>query len=171
MTASVTKTSDVPAGLNLTSELECISLDPALFVYLEKLGPFAKTAPSAWKEFWSLAEGQLDHSQITGMAGLSCIDETKTGDAAFKYQAGVFLKREPGIVPNGLQVRSLKEGKYARFLLTGPYSQLSAAYPFAFSTLEKAKVAVRKDFCIEKYLNGPDTPQAELRTEILIPIS
>ena len=171
MTASVTKGSDVPAGLNLTSELESIILKPSILVYLEKLGPFAKAAPSAWKGFWSLAAGQLDQSQITSMAGLSCIDETKAGDAAFIYQAGVFLKEEPGIVPNGLQVRSLKEGKYARFVLTGPYSQLSAAYPFAFSTLEKAKVAVRKDFCIEKYLNGPDTPQAKLRTEILIPIS
>ncbi len=104
------------------------------------------------------------------MAGLSRIDDTKAGDAAFIYQAGVFHKAKPRNVPDGLQARSLREGKYARFLLTGPYSQLAGAYPVAFSILEKAKVAVRKDFCIEKYLNSPDTPESQLKTEILIPV-
>jgi len=115
MTASVTKASDVPAGLNLTSEPDSIILSPSIFVYLEKLGPFVKTAPLAWKEFWSLAAGRLDQSQFTGMAGLSRIDGTKAGDAALIYQAGVLLKEEPESVPNGLQVRSLSEKNMRAF--------------------------------------------------------
>ena len=170
MTASKPNASDAPDNLNMTRELETLTLQPSILVYVEKLGAFPKTAPMAWKEFWSIAAGQLDRGQITSMGGLSRIDETKAGDAAFIYQAGVFLREKPDSVPNGLQLRLLEEGKYARFLLTGSYSQLPAAYPFAFSVLEKAKVALRKDFCIERYHNSPDTPEAKLKTEILIPI-
>jgi DNA gyrase inhibitor GyrI len=170
MTPSTTRASDVPAKPNITSDLEFITLQPSFLVYLEKLGPFSKTAPLAWKEFWSIAAGQLGQGKNSSMVGLSWIDETKAGDAAFIYQAGVLLVEKPDRIPNGLQVRLLKEGKYARFLLTGAYSQLPIAYPFAFSILEKENVAVRKDFCLEKYLNSMDTPEENLKTEILIPV-
>lgn len=170
MSANKATAPDAPVKLNLSSEPETVILPPSNLAYLEKNGPFLKTAPLAWKEFWSIATRQLDESEIAGAVALSRIDETKTGDAAYVYQAGVLLKAKPAGVPNGLRSRQLKTGKYARFLLMGSYSQLSAAYPAAFSILEKAKLRIREDFCIEKYLNSPDTPEHELNTEILIPI-
>ena len=57
MTASVTKGSDVPAGLNLTSELESIILKPSILVYLEKLGPFAKLRHRLGRSFGLLQQG------------------------------------------------------------------------------------------------------------------
>jgi AraC family transcriptional regulator len=158
--------------MNLTASPEIIMSTPAFLVYLEKIGPFSKTAPLAWKEFWALAGGQFDQTQITGMAGLSRIDPAKTGDDAFVYQAGITLEPKPSGIPRGLQSRELKSGKYARFLLTGPYMQLPAAYPKAFSILEDLSLAVRDDFCVERYLNTPqDTPEDRLETEILIPLA
>jgi DNA gyrase inhibitor GyrI len=162
------KASDV----NLTPSPEIVKSKPAFLVYLEKIGPFSKTAPSAWKEFWSLAGGQFDPDQIEGMVGLSRIDRTKTGDDAFIYQAGITLKSKPAKIPQGLQSRELESDKYARFLLTGSYKQLPAAYPKAFSILEAMRLEIRNDFCIERYLNTPqDVPEDRLETEILIPIA
>jgi DNA gyrase inhibitor GyrI len=159
------------AEVNLTLSPEIITLKPALLVYLEKIGPFAKTAPSAWKEFWSMAGGQFDQDQIAGMVGLSRIDPTKTGDDAFIYRAGITLKSKPAKIPQGLRSRELESGKYARFLLTGSYKQLPAAYPKAFSILEAMGLEVRDEFCVERYLNTPqDVPEDRLQTEILIPI-
>jgi DNA gyrase inhibitor GyrI len=162
------KASDV----KLTPSPEMITSEPAFFVYIEKTGAFSKTAPSAWKEFWSIAGRQFDQDQIAGMVGLSRIDHTKTGDAAFIYQAGIMLKSKPPLIPQGLRSRELASGKYARFLLTGSYNQLAAAYPKAFSILEAEKEEVRDEFCIERYLNTPqEVPEDRLQTEILIPVA
>jgi len=171
MSANKASVADAQGKLNLSREPQEVILPASSLMYLEKIGPFLKTAPLAWKEFWSIATGQLDKSAIAFAVGLSRIDETKKGDAAYIYQAGVLLKTTPSRVPDGLRMRALKPGKYVQFLLTGSYSQLPAAYPAAFSILEKAKWALREDFCIEKYLNSPDTPEQELKTEILIPIN
>ncbi|MBI3436711.1 MAG: GyrI-like domain-containing protein [Proteobacteria bacterium] len=157
--------------LDLTAAPDIIALQPAPFLYLEKVGPFQKFAPLAWKEFWAIAGGKIDHDQIAAMLALSLIDETKTGDAAFVYQAGLLLKAKPTTLPEGLRLRQLAAGKYARFVLTGSYAQLSTAYPKAFSIVAESKYRFRPDFCIEKYLNDPSTtPQDQLQTEILIPV-
>lgn len=158
--------------VNLTADPEIITCQPAILVYLQKIGLFLKTAPLAWKEFWSIARGQFDRNEIGAMVGLSRIDNTKTGDAAFVYQAGLTLKSKPAKIPQGLQSRELYSGKYARFLLTGSYAQLPAAYPEAFSILNTLKLETRDDFSIERYLNTPEeVSEDRLETEILIPVS
>jgi DNA gyrase inhibitor GyrI len=160
------------SAVNLTVSPEIITSKPVFLVYLEKIGPFSKTAPPAWKQFWSIAGGQFDQRRVAGMAGLSRIDNAKTGDDAFVYQAGILLEAQPAEIPQGLQSRKLESGKYARFLLTGSYAQLPAAYPKAFSILEDSKFTIRDDFCVERYLNTPqDTPEDRLETEILIPVA
>jgi DNA gyrase inhibitor GyrI len=157
--------------LNLTTTPDIAILPPGILLYLEKHGPFMKQAPLAWQEFWAIANGHVDKKNVVGMVGLSRIDPTQKGDAAFIYQAGVLLKSNQERVPGGLKVRSIEKGTYARFLLTGAYSQLAAAYPAAFTILEKAALQRSYDFCMEKYLNSPmDTSEAKLQTEILIPI-
>jgi effector-binding domain-containing protein len=159
--------------LNITTTPEIITFPSTLFLYLEKTGPFIQKAPLAWREFWQIAGGKFAPDQIAGMAGLGRIDSTKTGDEAFIYQAGFLLQSTPNTMPAGLQLRTIPQATYARFVLTGPYSQLAAAYPAIFTIIEQEKVPVRSDdFCIERYLNDPQiTPEPELVTEILIPVT
>ena len=88
------------------------------------------------------------------------------------YQAGVSLAHEPDNLPTGLQQKTIKSGQYARFLLTGPYSQIWMAFDRSFKTLSEKNVQLRQEFCIEKYLNDPcTTPENQLQTELLIPIA
>jgi effector-binding domain-containing protein len=163
------KTNIKPA-LNLTIELEIVVTKPLWFLYVEKTGPFMQTAPKAWEELRKVMP-QLDSNQINGGLSLSRFDKSKKGDGALQLQAGFNMKGKPASIPAGLQFRELKGGKYARFLLTGPYSQLPEAYPRALSIVDQSPLKIRKDFCIEKYLNNPTTTlEAELLTEILIPI-
>lgn len=145
-------------------------LPPARFVYLERRGPFAATAPRAWREFFELTAGQLDPARIVGRAALSRLDPSRAGDAAFVYQAGVLCDEFPARLPAGIAARQIGGERYAGFLLTGSYTQLAGAYPTAFALVAKAGLELRDDFCIERYLSGPDTPEADLMTQILLPV-
>ena len=88
------------------------------------------------------------------------------------YQAGVALAQEPKVLPAGFQHRDIKAGKYACFLLIGPYSHIWMAFDRIFKTLTEKRVTLRPEFCIENYLNDPRvTPEDQLQTQLLVPIA
>lgn len=68
--------------------------------------------------------GKFDPQQVREYLGLSGIDKSRAGEDTMIYQAGVALDQEPKKLPDGLHHRAIKSGKYARFLLTGPYSHI-----------------------------------------------
>lgn len=158
--------------INLTAEPQIIKRDDAILLYIDKKGPFMKTAPPAWQEFWSIAGPAIERKEISSMMGLSLQQDMKDGVASGIYEAGVTLKSKPSKLPVGLKIRTLEGRKYARFVLTGSYSQLPRAYPAAAQALQKAHVKIdQDDYCIEVYLNSPqDTAEDKLQTEILFPI-
>lgn len=157
--------------LNISETFEVVSRPVTHYVFLEKHGPFSEIAPPTWNEMFPLVFGSLDPSQISEFLGLSTIDKTKLGEEAMIYEAGVALAAEPAKLPKGLKYKKIKNGKYARFLLTGPYPQIWIAFSRIFKILAEKKVQLRQEFCIENYLNDPKvTPEAELKTELLIPV-
>ena len=88
------------------------------------------------------------------------------------YQAGVGVNTMPKKPLQGLQQKQIKEGRYARFLLTGPYSQIWIAFNQVFKIVAQNNVKLRPEFCIENYLNDPKvTPEDQLKTEILVPVA
>ena len=157
-------------SINLSPKPEIVNRPAAHYVYLEKMGPFSEVAPSAWTQFSSMASG-IARDQMRGMLGLSIIDRNKSGNEGMIYQAGIALASKPAEIPKGLQYRKIDAGKYARFLLTGPYSQLGDAFSQVFCKLSEESIQLRDDFCVENYLNDPrNTPEAQLLTEILVPV-
>lgn len=158
--------------LNMSLEPEIIVRPPAHYVHLRRTGPFAEIAPPTWDEMFRLLAGTIGHEQFTELLGLSGIDKTKQGEEAMIYEAGVCATDKPAKTPEGLQYRKLNGGKYAQFLLTGPYSQIWIAFSQIFRALSEGKVSLREDFCIENYINDPKvTPEDQLQTQILIPVA
>lgn len=157
--------------LKLSGAAERIVLPDSHLLYVEILGPFSRTAPQAWKAFWAAAGGQIQPGSTLGVVGLSRVDPAGVGDAAYVYQAGVLLNAAPDAVPEGLRTRILAAAPYARFVLNGPFSQLAEAYPAAFAAVADAKLSLREDFCIERYLEMPAAMNGDAKTEILIPIT
>lgn len=157
--------------MNLTPEFEQVARPLTHYVFLEKHGPFPEVAPPLWNDLMPLMQ-QLDQSQIREFLGLSGIDKTKNGEEAMIYQAGVTLAATPNKLPSGMHHRAVPSGKYARFLLTGPYSHIWMAFDYIFKALSEKKVELRPEFCIENYVNDPrTTPEDQLKTELLIPIA
>ena len=157
--------------VNLSSEFQNVTRPLTHFVYLEKRGPFAEVAPPLWNELLPLIQ-RIDQPQIREYLGVSGIDKSKPGEDAMIYQAGVACAEEPERLPGALQHKAIKPGKYARFLLTGPYSDIWMAFDRIFKTLDEKRVELRPEFCIENYLNDPrSTPEDKLQTELLVPIA
>lgn len=158
--------------LNMDPKPEMVGRPAFHYLYLERTGPFAEIAPPAWQEALRLLNGHIAGDQFTEMLGLSTIDKTRQGEDAMIYQAGVGLSSKPAEVPKGLHYRRIEAGKYAQFLLIGPYSQIWIAFSQIFRALAESAVALRNGFCIEKYFSDPlVTPEDQLQTQILIPVA
>lgn len=157
--------------VNLTPNYDIVKRSTTHYVFLEKRGPFAEVAPPTWQQMFPLLQSEVDQKLIVSFLGLSGIDKTQQGEEAMIYQAGVGLAEAPPTRLKGLQYRKIEPGSYARFVLTGPYSQLWMAFNKVFETLGQAKVELRPEFCIENYVNDPKvTPEDQLKTEILVPV-
>ena len=157
--------------MNLTPDFETITRPLTYYVFLEKRGPFAEVAPPLWNELMPLLQS-LEHKQIREYLGVSGIDKSRPGEDAMIYQAGVSVVEEPKELPRGLARRAIKSGRYARFLLTGPYSQIWMAFDRIFKSLAEKNVELRPEFCIENYMNDPRfTPEDKLQTELLVPVA
>ncbi len=157
--------------MNLTENFETVQRPLTHYVFLEKRGPFAEVAPPLWNELAPLVP-KIDQKQIREYLGVSGVDKSRPGEDSMIYQAGVGCAVKPDPLPDRLQHRAIKAGKYARFLLTGPYSQIWMAFDRIFKTLTEQKVELRPEFCIENYLNDPRvTPEDKLETELLVPIA
>ena len=149
--------------MNLTETPDIFTWPETHYIFLEKIGPFQNTAPQAWQHLHQLVPRISEHNQITGYMSLY-----KGGPQL--YRAGVSVAAEPKNLPGGLEYTLFKGGKYSRFVLTGPYSDLPEASCRVSGIVSDTKLPLRDDFYIENYVNDPrTTPEAQLTTEILIP--
>jgi effector-binding domain-containing protein len=149
--------------MNLTLEPKIVHWPETHYVYVEKIGPFQQNAPEAWRLAHTLAGALSEHNEITGYLSLY-----RMGPQI--YRAGFAIAESPSKLPQGLEYFEFMGGKYSRFVLTGPYSQLGAATGRVMQLVDEMNIPVRDDFYIENYVNDPrQTPEAELITEILVP--
>lgn len=156
---------------NLTSKPEVVQGPTLPFMYVEKVGEFEKVARLAWDELHGTIMPVLEHEKFSAMMGLSKMDP-KTSAPGGTYQAGVVYKSEPSKVPSGIKLRKLDGGRYAKFMLKGPYEQLGPSYPIAMQRVTEAGLKIRGDaFFMESYVNNPmTTAKEDLLTEIYIPV-
>ncbi len=149
--------------MNLSEEPQIVNWPATHYVFVERAGPFMKTAPEAWQAAYSLRALLEEQNQISGHMSLYRMGPNV-------YRAGFKLAAEPVNLPQGLKYELFEGGVYSRFVLAGPYSDLPAATGRVFEIVSKKNLMLRSDFCIENYANDPRTTSEEqLITEILIP--
>jgi DNA gyrase inhibitor GyrI len=149
--------------MNLTLEPEIVTRPETYYVFLERIGPFQNTASRAWQDLHQLEPAVSKHNQITG-----AFSQYKMGPKI--YRAGFSLASPPTELPKSLEYEKIAGGKFSRFVLTGPYSNLPEASGRVWTTVADKKIQLRDDFTIENYVNDPKTtPEERLVTEILVP--
>jgi effector-binding domain-containing protein len=149
--------------MNLTESGDIVQWPETHYVFVEKTGPIPKIAPEAWQTAIGLAPKLAEKSQIDWRMSLYRMNPNV-------YRAGFVVGEKPKNVPIGLQYELFEGGKYSRFVLTGPYSDLPAATRRVFEIVAQRGLPLRSDFCIESYVSDPrSTPEDKLITEILVP--
>ncbi|MGB0125187.1 MAG: GyrI-like domain-containing protein [Silvibacterium sp.] len=149
--------------MQLTEEPDIVTWPETHYVFIEKIGPFQNTAPQAWTELHKLVPAVSEHNAITKYFSLYNMERQI-------YRAGLGLAAAPANLPDSLQYEKFKGGKYSRFVLTGPYSDLPQASGRVFHIVKEKKIPLRADFNIENYANDPrTTPEDQLITEIMFP--
>jgi DNA gyrase inhibitor GyrI len=149
--------------MKLTESGDIVQWPETHYVFVEKTGSIPKIAPEAWQTAMSLVHQLELKSKIAWRMSLYRMNPTV-------YRAGFVVPEKPAEVPAGLQYELFGGGKYSRFVLTGPYSDLPAATSRVFDIFAQRGMKLRSDFCIESYVSDPrTTPEDKLITEILIP--
>ncbi|HET6217672.1 MAG TPA: GyrI-like domain-containing protein [Acidobacteriaceae bacterium] len=149
--------------MNLTEVPESVSWPATHYAFVEKIGPFQTNAPQAWQALHQFVAGIAEHNQITGYMSLY-----KIGSKV--YRAGVSLAAPSVKLPPEVSYMEFSGGKYSRFVLTGPYSDLARASGRVVEIISETRLPLRDDYFIENYVNDPrKTPEDQLITEILIP--
>jgi DNA gyrase inhibitor GyrI len=150
-------------AMNLTESGEIVEWPEARYVFVERTGVIPKVAPEAWQMAIGLVPQLSKKSQITWRMSLYRMKPDV-------YRAGFVVAEAPPELPAGMQYELIGGGKYSRFVLTGPYSDLPAATRRVFEIMAERGTALRSEFCVESYVSDPrTTPEADLVTEILIP--
>ena len=149
--------------MKLTEDPEIVQWPETHYVFLEKIGPFMTTAGQAWQSAHQQAPAIAESNKITGYMSLY-----KRGPKI--YRAGFSLAAPPQNLPDGFEYLKFSGGKFSRFDLTGPYTDLPAASGRVFELVAEKGIEMRDDFCIEHYVTDPRvTPEDQTVTHILIP--
>ncbi len=150
-------------SVDLTREPDTVNWPETHYVFVEKIGPFHQSAPQAWQEAHRLTAALAEHNSVTGYFSLY-----KVGPRI--YRAGVSVGAPPVNLPEGMSYEKFPGGKYSRFILIGPYSNLPEASGRAHDLMAEKHIPLRDGYNIENYVNDPRvTPEDKLITEILFP--
>ena len=149
--------------MNLTETPETVQWPETHYVFVEKVGPFEQTAGQAWQDAHRAAPELRKNNQIVGYFSLY------KGRPQI-YRAGFALVSAPKDLPSEYSYERFAGGKYSRFVLVGPYSDLPEASGRVFQIVAEKGIRMRDGFCIENYTTDPNTTLPDQNvTEILIP--
>jgi len=151
--------------MNLTENIQYVTWPETHYIFVERVGPIPSNAPQTWQAFHQVLPQLKNNAEITGFLSLYDMN-------AQIYRAGASAARKPTNLPASLRYEHFKGGKYARFVLTGPYADLGAATSRVVQIVSEKKIPLRAAYHIEYYVNDPETtPEDKLVTEILFPVS
>lgn len=151
--------------MNLTENPEKIVFPESHYLFVEKIGPFMETAKVVWETAGKAAPEIGKKSKIIGAFSLYKMKPEML------YRAGFSLADKPADIPAGMKYEKFSGGNYLKYTLKGPYSQLPEASGRVHDLIKDNKIEMREGFFIENYVNDPaSTPEADLITEILVPV-
>ncbi len=166
---------EIIMNLNFSEKPEVVlRKETVAFIQTKVGGEFKEIAPAVWSDFTTTLGRAREEGQDLSKSeyfGISSVEQKDDGEVINTYSAAISSPVGSGVSIDSLEKVVLPELKYAKFLLTGSYDGLWLAFEKAFNSLNEGGYELAEGPCLENYLNDPTiTPEAELLTEVLIPI-
>jgi len=139
-------------------------------VALPHKGAYAGLGRS-FEQLWTMVKARNLMPKVKGVMAVYYDDPTQTSESELRSHAGLIVPKDLPL-PDGLEEVDVAGGPTAVLRFTGPYAELGKAYTYLFGDwLPNSNREPRDQPVYEVYVNSPfDTPQAELMTDICIPL-
>jgi len=149
-----------------------VDTQPTAYLGVTKSSAMAKIGDSMEAAFGEVMSGFGDAGITPLGEPLSIYHEMNVKDASMRYTAALPVSVEDSTDSSGLTAGEIKAGKAFKVVHTGPYRHLGNAWALAMSDMRHAKLKKSKHHMpYERYISDPsDTPDADLVTEIYIPL-
>lgn len=151
--------------------LELRNLPSITYVAVRVIGPYQDTAAGAFRTLmdWAGRSGLL--TPASQAIGLAWDDPDEVASDRLRYDAAVTIGKRIDDVPRGFHVGALPALTWAMTMHTGSYSGIPTSFELLSREIDSRDDILRFDFCsLEIYLTGPDTPVADLKTELGIAV-
>lgn len=145
---------------------------PIRVVYLRHVGPYGSgSIAETWQRLCTWAGPRGLFNGPVRFMGIGHDDPSVTPAAACRYDACITAPEH--VSGDGdVGVQTIAGGRVAVFTHTGPYEQLPGAYEAIYHQwLPTSGVQLRQAPPVEVYMTGPDTPDAQKVTEIMLPVA
>lgn len=167
-----TMTTQFPqTGVRL-SRAKVVELEPKTVLYISASGDYKKVDYSAlYHRMWQEVKRQGLFS--AGIEHLALYYDNPEILNEENLRCDVCLHVCKPAQPNGeIGVKTFGGGRFAKFVYTGPYQEVGAAYDKIYGELlAGGGFRPRSNYCFEKYVSDPRrTAPEKLKTEIYIPI-
>jgi len=151
-------------------DVEIRSLEERPALGLVHAGPYREIGATFDRLFMLLGQfGLMPH--VRGMGAAYLDDPGSVPEQDLRALAFAFVDQD-GLEQGDLVPKRLGGGQHAILRYKGPYAAIQPAYDWLFGTWLPQSGRIARDApCLELNLNSPaDTPQAELLTEICLPV-
>lgn len=156
-----------------TMQPEIVTLDEINVIYVRATGAYPVSVETAWGKLITYAYDNALAGEISSRYGIGHDNPDITQSEKIRYDACIALKEGVPYTPSGeVASKTLKGGRYAKFLHIGPYEALGETHQKIADWIVQSQTALRDTPTIDRYLDldprGVE-PQ-KLRTEIYLPL-
>jgi predicted transcriptional regulator YdeE/uncharacterized protein YndB with AHSA1/START domain len=147
------------------------AVGPLRMIGVRKVCAMSDIGPSMEAAFAEATE-KLAASNLRGKnEGISVYHQCDTKAETFDYTAGFVFPESAGTTPSGLSSWSIPSVQALRVEHIGSYENVGNGWGAAYQYARYKKLKEAKTGTFELYKNDPnETPPAELRTEIFLPV-
>jgi AraC family transcriptional regulator len=150
--------------------VDVVALAPFRVAVKRNEGPYSKLNEAYRGLFeWMAAHGALD--SIGGIWGVPQQDRRDAPDESYEFSCCLAISSALN-ADDGVTLGDLGGGEYLRYLHEGSFDRLDESHDAMFrNLLGRSELELRDSPILHEYLNDPDdTPEADLRTHIYVPV-
>ena len=149
--------------------IEVTQLPQMIYAGVRNVGPYNTVGPCFERIVgWAAKSGLMTAN--TKILGLSWDDPNTVPEERLRYDAAITVDRRIE-TPDDVRIAALPAMTWAMTTHKGSYARMTESFMSLGKDIGQRGDLIHVPFCgLEIYLSGPDTPEADLRTDIGLPV-